>query len=158
MISLVLFLVCNIVHFFTYVGINLETKWPWIWILHFAVIIVFFPAVLLYSKKDKTNHNVEFDQMKYTPKLIKTLLIIYSLYAGINFGVLFYYTKEGSPEIKDGKYYLYNHGTKVREINEKEYIIGKTRNLRGSSGHWMLFSLASLSMYLSGYNDPRFKN
>jgi hypothetical protein len=51
---------------------------------------------------------------------------------------------EGSPDIIDGKYVLENHGTLIRELSEVEYFKLRANEIRGFSGHWMVFY--SLSM------------
>ena len=73
-----------------------------------------------------------------TPPWLAKIAIAGFFYAFINFG-LFMLSDKGTPEIKDGHYFLQNHGQITRQITEKEYYHYKAGNLRGFSGHWIAF-------------------
>jgi hypothetical protein len=45
----------------------------------------------------------------------------------------------GSPEIKNDKYVLSNHGQIVKELSKDEYDVASAQSLRGFSGHWIIF-------------------
>lgn len=48
-------------------------------------------------------------------------------------------SQPGSPEIQDGQYILQNHGKLIRTITEQEYHHYKANEVRGFSGHWLIF-------------------
>ncbi|MFW6163836.1 MAG: hypothetical protein ACODAJ_13785, partial [Planctomycetota bacterium] len=60
-------------------------------------------------------------------------------YAFINF-FAFGLGAQGTPAEEDGRYYLHNHGTRLRTLSRAEYVRYRAREVRGFSGHWMLFS------------------
>ena len=62
-------------------------------------------------------------------------------YALINFALFFYRSSGGTPEERDGKYVLQNHGTVIRELSADEYERHSAYVVRGFSGHWMVFYL-----------------
>lgn len=76
------------------------------------------------------------------------------VYTAVNFAV-FINLMEGTPEVKNGRYYLHHHGQIIREITEVEYGRFRAYEVRGFSGHWMLFSL--LPMVFFGYIVPEFR-
>jgi hypothetical protein len=157
-ISIILFLTSNTIHILTYNGINFEEKHPWIWILHFILLALCFLGSFIYSKSGSENTSDGFYQMKYAPEIIKDLIALYLIYEIIIFIFFIVINPVGGPEIKNGKYYLFNHGSIIREINEQEYTKRKVACFRAFSGAWMLFSLVSLGIFASGLNDPKLKS
>jgi hypothetical protein len=68
------------------------------------------------------------------------------VYAMLNFGY-FAVTVEGSATIEDGKYVLKKKSVFIREINEAEYHEHRRHDLRGMSGHWLIFSWVATSYF-----------
>ena len=66
------------------------------------------------------------------------------LYVSVNFSLFIKVMQEGNPEQRSGRYYINNHGELVRELTEVEYRSLQAHQVRGFSGHWMIFSFLPL--------------
>ena len=65
-------------------------------------------------------------------------------------------TGGGSPSIQDGKFVLQSHGRLIRALTEPEYTAFKANEIRGFSGHWMVFYFVPFAYFLF-YRAPKFK-
>ena len=70
------------------------------------------------------------------------------VYAIVNFMLFMVATEGGSPTIQDGKYLLLNHGELIREISLEEYSAFKANEVRGFSGHWLVFYYVAAACFL----------
>jgi hypothetical protein len=66
------------------------------------------------------------------------------VYAVVNFA-LFFLQVSGTPSVRGSQYIVNNHGH-VREISEEEYHHLRAMEIRGFSGHWMVFYWAGVVM------------
>jgi hypothetical protein len=66
-------------------------------------------------------------------------------------GAVCFATLEGQPRIKDGAFVLTSHGRVVREVSEPEFRDAQRLEVRGVSGHWMLFSAIPTVYFLVVY-------
>jgi hypothetical protein len=62
---------------------------------------------------------------------------------------------EGQPRIKEGAFALTSHGRVVREVSEREFRDAQRLEVRGVSGHWMLFSAIPTVYFLVVYPRAR---
>jgi hypothetical protein len=83
------------------------------------------------------------------PRWMRRSLTVFGIYALINFALFFILVREGSPRMRNGKPFLMNRSTVVREISEAEFHKRQADLVRGFSGHWMMFSTAAMTL-LSG--------
>lgn len=81
---------------------------------------------------------------KDAPKFVPVLCLILFIYTGVNFVLFIISSLEGSPDMINDKFVLQSHGTIIRELSEVEYLKLRANEVRGFSGHWMVFY--SLSM------------
>lgn len=98
---------------------------------------MFAPAARIY-KKSKV----------YISKWMKIVCLVFFIYAGINFALFYSLMQDGNPQIENGRYVLSLHGETTREINQDEYNKYQMYEVRGFSGHWMLFYLLPSFIYL----------
>ena len=70
------------------------------------------------------------------------------VYAIVNFALFMVATEGGSRTIQDGKYLLLNHGKLIRELSAGEYRAFGMNEVRGFSGHWMVFCFAPCAYFL----------
>ena len=149
------FSLAAIVHFCALAGINLNLYFP-VFLLHILVFVVFIPAILIFNQNPKikelkkqrsreANKAIRKEMFRNAPRALKILVGACFVYAIINF-MLFMSSQAGTPEEKDGTYYLQNKGTFIRNITKKEYDFHLTNEVRGFSGHWLLFFGASMMM------------
>lgn len=81
-----------------------------------------------------------FANMPRWPRYIVKAFFVYAI---VNFALFFLLSKSGTPDMRDGRYVLHNHGNVIRELSEDEYELQKAYVLRGFSGHWMVFYLTA---------------
>ena len=128
-----------LVHLTTFFGIDPTKHVPWVWGLHLGIFVLFIPMLFvqgLTPRKDFWN-KIFADMPRWARYTIKAFFA----YALINFALFFFLSKGGTPEVRDGKYVLHNHGQVIRELSEDEYELQKAYVVRGFSGHWMVFYL-----------------
>jgi hypothetical protein len=75
------------------------------------------------------------------PRWARYTVKAFFAYAFINFALFFFLSRGGTPDVRDGKYVLHNHGNVIRELSEDEYELQTAYVVRGFSGHWMIFYL-----------------
>lgn len=130
-----------IVHLATVGGLNLFAESEFTFLLHAAIFPSFFYMILSARKNLKGLKRGEFNSLlfKSSPKFVAYAGIAVFVYALVNFGYSMLHLLEGSPTVKDGVYILENHGRHVKDLTELEYFSLKRMELRGFSGHWLLF-------------------
>lgn len=85
---------------------------------------------------------------RFVPWRLRALCGAFFIYAFVNFG-LFVKNMEGGVPGRDGdNYYLHSHGRKIRDLAEKEYRQFHVYEVRGFSGHWMVFYLIPAAYFL----------
>ncbi|MEM9555553.1 MAG: hypothetical protein AAGC60_14950 [Acidobacteriota bacterium] len=88
------------------------------------------------------------------PRWMLTTTACLFIYALVNFGLFFANSWEGMPVVEpDGTFAVRNHGDFVRSISEDEFHHLRALEVRGLSGHWMLFYSWSLSAATSAARD-----
>jgi hypothetical protein len=140
-----------LVNVLSLLDIDVTEKAPFIWLLHIGIFVVWIPAVLDLRENQELKDYMQsgiLNQMnpigfyKIIFKDIPTWIILLALggffYAGINF-ILFISSQEGTASIKDGQFVLQNHGQLVRILTKQEYHHYSANEVRGISGHWILF-------------------
>jgi hypothetical protein len=134
-----------IVHLITFLGFNVSQYVPWVWVLHLGIFVVYFPMMFAPVMWGFRRH---FWRRFFAPMppLARYMGYGFFAYAIINFVIFFAFTKEGSPDIREGKYILHTDGRVenqrvIRELSKEEYDLRMDRILRGFSGHWMIFYL-----------------
>lgn len=149
-----------IAHFTTFFGIDITDQFPYVWVLHLGIFVVWIPTVLYLKNNEELKTFKEsgmLNQMnpfgfykivfKQTPTWLAVLAVGGILYAFANF-MLFMGTQIGTPEIKEGHYILQNHGELIKTISEQEYHHYRANEIRGFSGHWIAFyGIATAILY-----------
>jgi hypothetical protein len=88
------------------------------------------------------------------PRWARYTAKVFFAYAIINFALFFFLSRGGTPDVRDGKYVLHNHGTVIRELSEDEYELQNAYILRGFSGHWMIFYLIPALYFWYRKDEP----
>lgn len=131
-----------LVHFLTYLNINLLAKIPPLWLLHMGIFGLFVPmlfSIRLADPQRRFTWRTFFAPMPFVAKLLVAVTLGYVL---LNFVLFMGLTEGGGPSVAaDGRYVIENHGTVIREITADEYAQQLTYVTRGFSGHWLLFYL-----------------
>jgi len=137
------------VHGATFLGVDLIEKFQLVWGLHLGIFPLFFLMILAIRIEEKDSYGFLRKSLSwkrfFAPMPIWAKYVTYALlaYALINFALFLFLSEGGTPELRDGKYVLHDHGRIIRELTEQEYHLQKAYVLRGFSGHWMYFYIIS---------------
>jgi hypothetical protein len=137
-------LVSLAVHVSTFLGIDPLEKWPGVMLLHLAIFPPFFAAICYANCIGGPKHGRQDRVVKSAPRWLQVLTGVFFAYALVNFAVVMVLVEGGGPSERDGRYFVTSHGTVFRELTEAEYHQQRAYEVRGFSGHWMLFSSAAL--------------
>ena len=127
------------VHLSTFFGIDPSKHVPWVWVLHLGIFVVFFPMVFVQGLKSRKDFWSKI--FAAIPRWARYTIKFFFAYTIINFALFFFLSQGGTPEVRDGKYVLHNHGQVIRELSKNEYEWQRAYVIRGFSGHWMVFYL-----------------
>jgi hypothetical protein len=128
-------------------GVDLASSIPSVWLLHLGVFVVFFPFVLLIRNEPAGNRSL-FGLAKGLPSWVAVLGGAVFVYAIANFALFIAHTGGGSPVYEHGQYLLMEHGKLIREITSTEFAAFKANELRGFSGHWLVFYFVPSAYFL----------
>lgn len=136
-----------IVHIAALMGIDASDNFPAVWGLHVGIFVVFIPFV--FSSRKSLGPKPTFAQIRAAfPMWIVGLGICVFAYALVNFALFILKTEGGNPSIVDGKFVLMNHGALIRELSVVEYSTFKANEVRGFSGHWLVFYFVPFAYFL----------
>lgn len=128
-------------------GIDVAARIPAVWGLHAGVFVVFFPFVLFSRRTFGTKPSWQQLRAACPPWLFAAGIALF-VYAGINFFLFMQITEGGNPVIENGKYLLKEHGSLIRELTPAEYGAHRANEVRGFSGHWMVFYFMPMAYFL----------
>ncbi|MEM5317597.1 hypothetical protein [Paraburkholderia sp. JHI869] len=137
-VALIGFVISLVVHITALFGVDLAALIPAIWVLHVGIFVVFIPFLFL-SRKELGRERALSLLRKGLPSwvvVVGTMLVIYTI---ANFLLFMLHTEGGNPAVQDGRYVLLNHGKLIRHLTASEFTAFKANELRGFSGHWLLF-------------------
>lgn len=137
-LALLGFMLSLAVHVTALLGLDISEKVPLVWSLHAGIFVVFIPFALMSRKV--FGPKPSFAQLReHFPLWVVVLGSVIFAYAIVNFLLFILATHGGNPSIQDGKFVLQSHGHLVRELTANEYASLKANELRGFSGHWLVF-------------------
>ena len=128
-------------------GVVALLQLPWIWALHFGIFLVFGPFVLDYRKAFPRKPALAELRARF-PDWVMALGLGVFLYALANFALFMGKTGGGNPVLRDGQYLLLSHGRLIRELSSSEYDGLRLNEVRGFSGHWLLFYFVPMAYFL----------
>lgn len=145
--SLIGFATALMVHIAALMGVNMPGNFPAIWWLHVGIFVVFIPFV--FASRTSFGPKPTFAEIRATfPKWVVGLGLFISAYALVNFAFFMVQAVGGNPSIVDGKFVLLNHGNFIRELTEVEYSTFKANEVRGFSGHWLVFYFVPFAYFM----------
>ncbi|MFT5916516.1 MAG: hypothetical protein ACJAWV_000118 [Flammeovirgaceae bacterium] len=153
-------------HLISLADVDITETIPFVWLLHVGIFVVWVPVVIDLNKgkemkelqkskssiwkRQKGMYNILF---KGAPSWMRFVAIAGFFYATINF-MLFMSSQGGTPSIEEGGgYVLENRGELVKTLTKEEYHHYKANEVRGFSGHWILFyGIATVALFrFSGF-------
>lgn len=151
-VALTGFVSAGAVHGFALAGVDVSEQLPFVWVLHLGIFVVFFPFVFSIRKVLGPRPSLD-DLQQLLPRWVFFICQAVFIYALANFALSIVLSQGGSPSIEEGKYVLQNHGSVIREINQAEYVALRANQLRGFSGHWLLFYFMPFAYFMFS-KDP----
>lgn len=142
------------VHVASLAGVDVSERFPLVWLLHVGVFVVFIPFVFSARRVLGTAPSIS-DMRGLVPAWVFFLCVAVFIYAVINFGLFIQSMQGGSPSIEEGKYVLQNHGHLIREITQAEYVALRANELRGFSGHWLVFYFVPFAYFMFATDKPQ---
>ena len=118
--------------------IDVAARWPAVWGLHAGIFVVFLPFI--FSSKKMFGPKPRLRELSaLVPPWVAAMALILMIYAVCNFILFMTSGLLGDAKFEDGRYVLMSHGRLVRELTQDEYVKSRAMEVRGFSGHWMLF-------------------
>lgn len=155
------FILSFVIHFSGWFDINWLRQFPYLKLLHMGVFVVFVPLVFDARKKfalRETGEQPYWSRLKLffndpPDALLLAFLLLagYAVFHFLWFGFLGG-SLGGSPVIRDGGYFLVNHGSVLRELTEQEFRRADGIEARFFSGHWMIF-YGTAALYFRPKNE-----
>jgi hypothetical protein len=148
------------IHVLTFFGVDPQDAFPYFWLLHIGIFVVFIPGAMLQPRSRRKNptdrRKSAGDLIKHAPRWFARAVPYVVGYCVINFLVFIGHMSSGSPQT-DGKggYELREHGRLVRTITATEYHSYRAWEVRGMSGHWIIFYGIALGLLWSAYRERR---
>ena len=167
-IALVIFTISALAHILTFIP-ALAISMTQTWWLHLATMGIFFAMILSSvslqkrarlnvddgTSARKRSNRYQLALMKMAPVRFRFLVVILFVYALVNFGAMMINTEGATPAFENEVYFLHHRGDHVRDLTLGEYNRMRAFQVRGFSGHWMIFSVVAMVYFR--YVLPRFK-
>jgi hypothetical protein len=136
--ALVGWLLAAATHAASLAGIDVAERIPAVWALHVGIFPVFAPVI--FSARRLLGPKPSLSQLRAVlPAWVMAAGVTVFVYAMVNFMLFLAAAQGGTAASVNGRYVLQNHGEVIRELNDTEYTAFKANELRGFSGHWLLF-------------------
>ena len=147
LVALLGFVLAAAVHVASLAGVDVSQRIPFVWLLHVGIFVVFVPFVL--SSRKVLGAKPSLSGMRaLVPNWVFIAGATISAYALLNFVLFIVATQGGNPAILDGRYVLQSHGHLIREITQSEYVAFRANELRGFSGHWLMFYFVPFAYFM----------
>ena len=154
-LALLGFLLSLAAHVAALAGVDVAARIPWVWGLNVGIVAVLLPVVM--STRKLVNGRLSLATLRpLFPPWVLVLGAAVFAYAVVNFALFMFGAHGGSPEIRDGRFVLQDHGRLIRELSAAEYTALQANEVRGFSGHWLLFYFMPFAWFLLRRTDlPR---
>jgi hypothetical protein len=149
-VALLGFVLSLLVHLCALAGIDVATAVPAVYGLHFAIFVLFIPFMLSLNKR--FGRRVRLSALaQLLPRWVRGLMFVLFAYVVVNFFLFLAATGGGSPsQQENGQFILQSHGKLIRVLTAQEYTAFKANEVRGFSGHWLLFYFLPFAYFCFG--------
>ncbi len=138
-LALIGFVLSLLVHLCALAGMDVATAVPAVFGLHVAMFAVFIPFVLSINKRFGRRARLS-ELAQLLPRWVRVLMFLLFAYVIVNFFLFLAATGGGSPsQQENGQFILQYQGKLIRVLTAQEYTAFKANEVRGFSGHWLLF-------------------
>lgn len=131
-------------------GIAVAEYIPFTWLLHVGMFVVFLPFVL--ETRKTLGARPSMAQLRAVfPLWVMVVFVCLMIYVLCNFMLFIGATQGGAATIaENGQYVLMHRGQLLRALSKSEYLAFKANEVRGFSGHWLLFYFAPFAYFIFG--------
>ena len=134
-------------------GVDVESAWPSVWLLHCALFPIILLTVLTVSAIAGTKRLGLRDLFILAPWWGLALLAAALVYALATFLLVVPASGAGDPLIQDGRFFFNDHGI-IREVTEDQFHLQRSVSLRLYSSIWLYLYLVAV-VYLLGAKQAR---
>lgn len=154
--ALIGFILALMVHVSALLGVDMAARFHGVWLLQAVIFFVFIPFVFI-TRRDFGTQPSLMQISAALPRWVVAMGLIILVYAIVNFLIFMVGTEGGSPTIRDGQYLLLEHGKLIRELTASEYRALQTNEVRGFSGHWLVFFFVPAAYFLGNKSNKSFE-
>lgn len=140
------------VHILSIANVDVASYFPFVWLLHFLLFLIWLPMILFLRDKLKELDSLQADLpvngksqflakgvFRYTPAWLRVFVFIFAAYAFLNF-IFLARAAPGTPVFENDEYVLkLRSGNEMRPITKSQYHSYRAEELRRFSGHWIFF-------------------
>lgn len=114
----------------------------------FTFVLFFLAIVIIKRNKPFGTSSQSWKEIYHNvPSWVPAVLVALMAYTFFNFFFTLWHLNENhTPEIRNGRYVLHDHGQVVRELTKAQYWQHKAWQLRGFSMHPIMFLAVSLAV------------
>jgi hypothetical protein len=146
-------------HFATFFGVDAREVFAPVLLLHVGIFVVWIPAVVLQRRgapadSEGNRSGGVSEVFPHAPRWMQVLTGVLFAYAIVNFiTFIFLIRGGGSPTKRGDGTFTADKGRRV--ITEAEYRRLRAYEVRGFSGHWMMFYAAAMTTITSAWRFQR---
>jgi len=120
------------VHVAVSFGIDVYSRFPLVWALHFVAIALFGSFVVF------GGYRLRLDEVtSHVPPWAVLVVILTGTYVLVNTVACAVLSGEGNANVRKGEYVLASHGRVLAHISERDYHLHRVIELRLFSGLWL---------------------
>jgi hypothetical protein len=144
-----------LIHILAIAGVDISSRFPFIWAMHVAVIIYFAAAVLLLLRARYPTRRLTLDILEDNlPRWVLLADGLFLAYAVVNFVLCASLRGGGNADLVNGQYLLMSHARILAHLTEHEFHLQRAYELRLFSGGWLCFWALATSYFLFWRHVP----
>lgn len=152
-LGLLISLAANVSTFFDVEPIH---RWPYLWLLHLGVFVVFIPAISVQSQQGSHRPFAWREVFGCAPAWLRWTLVLLIVYAPVSALAFVSVCGTGGPSKEaDGTYAMTSHGRILRMLTANEYHRASGYEFRFMSSWWIMFYSVSLAMLVSAMSREK---
>jgi len=134
----------------TFFGVEPMHRWPYLWLLHLGIFVVFIPAISVQVQNGNKKPFQWGDVVGILPAWMRWMLVLTVIYAPVSALAFAIVCGGGGPSKEpDGTYAMSSHGRILRTLTADEFHRASGYEFRFMSSWWIMFYSISLVLLLS---------
>jgi hypothetical protein len=139
-------------HLASFLGIDPQSVFPPIWLLHIGIFVVWVPTIFLLRNTYRKTGGKGFwsATVRNAPPWMQALCIFFLIYTVFNFTQSISALDEaGDPAVVAEQKTYQSQGRAIEALTDEEFFRFQANTFRLSAGHWMVFYIVSMTILLS---------